>query len=73
MTSVEKKINQTACIDDLTLPTGTDGKLGFDLGCVQRVILCNQEGLKGGSIHKQRHGGELHVQHVVMPLFVAHL
>lgn len=55
------------------MPAGTDGELGFDLGCVQRVILRDQEGLKGGSVHKQRHGGELHIQHIVVPLFVAHL
>lgn len=56
-----------------TLPAGTDGELSFDLGGVQWVVLRNQEGLKGSSVHKQGHGGELHIQHVVMPLFVTHL
>jgi len=57
----------------LTLPAGTDGELSFDLGGVQRVVLCNQEGLEGGSIHKQRNSGELHIEHIVMPLFVTSL
>lgn len=68
-----EKTKKHAFNKDLTLPAGADGELGLNLGRVQRVILCDQEGLKGGSIHKQRHGGELHVQHIVMPLFVAHL
>ena len=55
------------------MPAGTDGELRLDLGGVQRVVLSDQEGLEGGAVHKQGHGGELHVQHVVMPLFVAHL
>lgn len=76
MTCVKKKPNQTnkkPCNNDLTLPAGTDGELGFDLGSVQWIILRHQEGLKGGSIHEQGHSGEFHIQHIVMPLFVAHL
>jgi len=61
------------CTQEFTLPAGTNGELSLDLGGVQWVVLCDQEGLKGGSIHKQRHGGELHIQHIVMPLFVTHL
>lgn len=60
-------------LSGFTLPTGTNGELSFNLGGVQGVILCDQEGLKRGPVHKQRHGGELHVQHIVMPLFVTHL
>ena len=55
------------------MPAGTDGELGFDLGGVQWVVLCDQEGLEGGPIHKQRHSGELDIQHIVMPLFVTSL
>lgn len=41
------------CLEEFTLPAGTNGELRFDLGGVQWVVLCNQEGLKGSSIHKQ--------------------
>lgn len=61
------------CIEEFTLPAGTNGELSFYLGGMQWVVLCNQEGLKGSSIHKQRHSGELYIQHIVMPLFVTHL
>lgn len=53
-----------------TLPAGTDGKLTFDFGGVQWVVLCNQEWLEHSSIHKERHAGDLDIQHIVMPLFV---
>lgn len=55
---------------EFTLPAGTDGELSFDFGGVQWVVLCNQEWLEHSSIHKERHAGDLDVQHVVMPLFV---
>lgn len=55
---------------EFTLPAGTNGELSFDFGGVQWVVLCNQEWLEHRSIHKERHAGDLHVQHVVMPLFV---
>lgn len=55
------------------MPAGADGELGFDLGGMQRVILRDQEGLKGGTIHKQSHCWELDVQHVVMPFLITHL
>lgn len=56
-----------------TLPAGTNRELSFYLGGVQWVVLCNQEGLKGSPIHKYRNSGELHIKHIVMPLFVTHL
>lgn len=49
------------CIEEVTLPAGTNGELSFNLGGVQWVVLCNQEGLKRSSIHKQRHSGELYI------------
>lgn len=61
------------CIEEFTLPAGTNGELRFNLGGVHRVVLCHQEGLKRSAVHKQRHGGELHIQDVVMPLFVTRL
>lgn len=56
-----------------TLPAGSNSELGFDLRGVQWVVLCDKEGLKGSAIHKQRDCGELHIQHIVMPLFVTDL
>jgi hypothetical protein len=40
---------------------------------VQGVVFGDQEGLEGGTVYKESYGGELHVQHVVVPLFVTHL
>lgn len=67
------QLSSTKNLIDFTLPAGTNSELSFNLGGMQWVVLCNQEGLKGSPIHKQRHSGELHIQHVVMPLFVTNL
>lgn len=58
---------------DCTLPAGANSELSFNLGGVERVILCDQEGLEGRSIHKQSHCRELDVQHIVMPFFITDL
>lgn len=58
---------------DCTLPAGANSELSFNLGGVERVILCDQEGLEGSSIHKQRHCRELDVQHIVMPFLITDL
>lgn len=55
------------------MPAGPDSELHVDLGGVQGVVFGDQEGLEGGPVYKESHGGELHVQHVVVPLFVTHL
>lgn len=60
-------------LKECTLPAGTNSELSFNLGGVQWIVLCNQEGLKGSSVHKQRHRGELHIEHIMMPFFVTHL
>lgn len=49
------------CNEEVTLPAGTNGELSFNLGGMQWIVLCNQEGLERSSIHKQRHSGELYI------------
>lgn len=56
-----------------TLPAGTDGKLSFNFGGMQWVVLGNQEWLEHSSIDKESHAGDLHIQHIVVPLFVTRL
>lgn len=66
-------LNNLKGIGVSTLPTGANCELSLDLRGVQRVVLCDHEGLEGRPIHKQRNSGELHVEHIMMPLFVTHL
>lgn len=57
----------------VTLPASSNGQLGLQLGSMQGVVLGDQEGLEGHTVHEQGDRGELDVQHVVMPLLIAHL
>lgn len=66
---VETHHNTSNC----TLPAGANSELSFNLGGMERVILCDQEGLEGNSIHKQRHTRKLDVQHIVVPFFITDL
>lgn len=56
-----------------TLPAGTNCELGPNLRGVKWIVLRHHEGLEGSPVHKQGDSGELHVQHIMMPLFVTHL
>lgn len=57
----------------ITLPAGSNGKLGLQLGSVHGVVLSHQERLQGDAVDEQGHRGELDVQHVMMPFLIADL
>lgn len=57
----------------LTLPTGAHRQLHVDLRRVDGPVVSHQVGVIGHPVHVERHHGELHVDDVVVPLFVANL